>query len=69
MKSLIEFKPPSNASSDEILASFKDLIYHQQTDKPLLILVTGTSLSHPKVIDAEKYAFKNQNIMRLVEIS
>jgi hypothetical protein len=66
---IAEYKVPQGMSSEQILYGFKELIYYGQTDKPSLVLITGSSLTHPKIVDAEKYAMKNQKIMRLVELN
>lgn len=68
-RQMIEFKAPQGMSSEQILYSFKELMYYAHTDKPYLVLITGSSLTHPKVMDAEKFAMKNQNILRLVELN
>ena len=56
-------------SSEQILYSFKELMYYGHTDKPYLVLITGSSLTDQKIVNAEKFAMKNQNVLRLVELN
>ena len=43
---MIEFKAPQGMSSSQILYSFKELMYYGSTDKPFLVLITGSSLTN-----------------------